>query len=225
VRSVTHCPKCGSERIAFAHDEAPPWAKAWTKCFACGKRWNLDGGLPKGTSDDESTEEGDVTPPPKRTGEDIVKLVMDLSRPRKPGPKVKPIETKETTMRPRCTKGKCQDESADDSVRCPKHRDEQRASNARFQGRSTPAVGKPKRSYTRRIPLGGGTASNALSTLPAKLAYATITLAEPRTVNAQPARSMDLDGNVLTVLDGLIAQRESELVMLRGTKEILERHG
>jgi len=49
-------------------------------------------------------------------------------------------------------------------------------------------------------------------------------LAEPKVLNGVP-RQMDLDGNVLTVIDGLIQQREAELVSLRGTREILERHG
>lgn len=155
------CPKCGSLNIAGAPDEAPPWATQWTKCFACGKRWNLEGGQPKTTGEDDDTEELDVSTSPKRTGEDIVKLVMDLSRQSKPGPKAGPIDTKEMTMRPRCTKGSCEDESAEDSVRCPKHRDLQRAQNAKFQGRAVshaPTVDpvKLKRKYTRRIPLGGG---------------------------------------------------------------------
>ena len=48
-----------------------------------------------------------------------------------------------------CTKGSCQDEAASDSVRCPKHRDEQKARNAKYQGRSSAAA---TRSYTKRQP-------------------------------------------------------------------------
>lgn len=221
---MTQCPKCGSERIAFAHDEAPAWAKKWTKCFACGKRWNLDGGPPKTARDteEEAPDAIDDRPVPvKRTGEDIVKLVMNLSRQRKPGPKAKPISPKENTMA-RCTKGKCPEEAADDSVRCSKHRDEQRASNAKYQGRMLPDAGRPKRKYTRRQPLGGGT---AVSTVPAKRANAPIVLADPTMVNATPARGLDLNGNAVTVLDAFIDKTESDLATLRGARDIMLRQG
>jgi len=155
VRDVTRCPKCGSQRIAFAHDEAPAWATQWTKCFACGKRWNLNGGPPTGRSEDDEESERTSVTPQKRTGDDLVKLVMDVSRQRNPGPRVEPSERKEQTMA-KCTKGSCQDDAADDSVLCPKHRDQKARSNAKYQGRMQPDSGRVKRKYTRRTPLGGG---------------------------------------------------------------------
>lgn len=194
------CPKCGSSRIVLAPDEAPPWATSWTKCFACGKRWNLEGGQPKTKGDEEGTEELDVSTSPKRTGEDIVKLVMDLSR------KQPAVLKKETTMVPTCNRPNCTQPRADDSVRCVRHRDAQKRSNENYAKLHPPAKAKKERAPT----------------LPATRSHAPITLAEPRIVNPAPGRAMNLDGNVLTVLDGLIATREAELVMLRGTKEILE---
>lgn len=206
------CPKCGSEATYSAREEAPAWAKAWTKCMACGKRWDLAGPVPSASEEDDDDPPERTT---KRSGADLVALVMRVAQ-SQPAP-----STKETTMA-KCSKQKCSNEAADDSVRCVKHRDAQRASNEKFQRRA----GKPTRTYTRRTPLGvGGTALSVGATMPSMRTHAPISLAEPTIVNGHPPRRVDLDGNVLTVLDGLIAQRETELAMLRGTKEILERHG
>lgn len=214
TRAPVTCPKCGSARIALAPDEAPAWATQWTKCYACGKRWNLDGGPPKrGTEDAEDRGVHTTRLLPKRTGGDLVKLVMDLSR------TPPAAQTKENAMS-KCSIASCHDEAADDSVRCPTHRDQQRAYNAKYQGRAAPKTGNPKQKYTRRNPLGGGT---AVSTLPAKRASAPITLAEPKIVNATPGRRMDLNGNVLTLLDTFIVTLETDLATLRGAREIMER--
>ena len=208
MRDVTKCPKCGSARIACAADEAPPWATHWTKCFACGKRWNL-GGPPRKiqeeTEDHADRKSAEHDPRPKRSGEDLVRLVMQVAR------EHQATQKKETTMA-RCTKGSCPDEAADDSVRCPKHRDMQRASNEHYQGRAGSAAGKPKRKYTRRLPL-GGTRSTAVATI------------EPKVVSATPVRRADLNGNVLTVLDVLLQKMASDTAAVERTKELLERHG
>lgn len=180
--------------------------------MACGKRWDLAGPALS------ANEEADDPPQrfPKRSGADLIARVMSVA-------KAQPATQKnETAMdKNKCTKPSCHNEAAEDSVLCPKHRDAQRASNEKFKGRA----GKPKRTYTRRNSLGGGTALSVEATMPATRTHAPITLAEPTIVNGHPPRRVDLDGQVLTVLDGLIAQRETELAMLRGTKEILERHG
>lgn len=211
------CPKCGSERIALAHEEAPPWAKSWTKCFACGKRWNLDGGPPKGKWDtDEDAEDLDETPAPvKLAGDDLVSKIMSLAR------NPQPIQKKEKPMKGMiCTKKNCGAPAADDSVRCPKHRDMQRAHNAKFQGRTLPASATLKRKYTRRTPQGGGTDQTVVATLPAKRAAAPIVLAEPQEINPRPSTK----GSRLFSLERGIEQCEADLVILRSAKEILERH-
>lgn len=209
------CPKCGSGNAIPAPDEAPPWATSYMKCFACGKRWNQAGRPPKWIGDeaDEDAEDEACEPPvPTRSGEDLVALVMKAAQ------TPPAIHRKEGTMA-RCRRGSCRDEAADDSVQCPKHRDLQRAANAKYNGRMLSEAGTPKRKSTGRHPLSG---SATIPALPSIRAHAPITTAEPRLVNATPARPMDLDGTVFTVIDELIHQREQELVMLRGTKELLE---
>lgn len=203
TRAPVTCPKCGSARIALAPDEAPAWATQWTKCYACGKRWNLDGGPPKqGTADAEDSGVHTTRLLPKRTGDDIVKLVMDLSR------TPPSAQTKENAMA-KCSKASCHDEAADDSVRCPTHRDQQRAYNAKYQGRAAPDGGSVTRTDTKRRGRGASTA---------------IAVVEPKGRSATPCRRMDLNGNVLTLLDTFIVTLETELATLRGAKEIVERH-
>ena len=118
----------------------------------------------------------------------------------------------------RCTKGKCPDDAAEDSVRCPKHRDEQRARNAKFNGRADP--GKSTRKYVRRRQpdqFAEVAIIHAKGTAP-------ITLAEPTIVNP-PARSLGLNGQPVTIMDSVIARLQGDLQTLLAAKEVMERHG
>ena len=185
------------------------------KCFACGKRWNLGGPPPKIHEDAEDSVDitiADSSIPRKRTGDDIVKLVMDLSR-------KQPAKQEEETPMGWSEEAREQHKKKMKDIWAKK-----RAGGGTAAPTPTGST-KPKRKYTFVNRQPAGEPSAPVPQLPAKRPHAPITLAEPTLLDAPPARRMDLDGNVLTVLDGLIAQRESELVMLRGTKEILERHG
>lgn len=164
----------------------------------------------------------ETTPEPARprpTADDLISRVMSVAAHHPATPKKEP-QKKEKIMA-RCTKGQCPDEAAEDSVRCPKHRDMQRAYTAKFQGRALPAGGKPKRKYTRRQPVGSA-APTAVALVPAKRANAPIVLAEPTIVNGKPVRHADLDGNVLTILDAAIQTYASDHAALVRAKEILE---
>jgi hypothetical protein len=142
--------------------------------------------------------------PPKRSGDELVALVMRVAQQH-------PSEqTKETTMSPRtnCSKKGCGEAAAEDSVHCPRHRDMQRAANARYQGRSVPVAEKTTPpATTRRI----GSASMAVATI------------APQARTAATMRRLDLNGNALTVLDQFIGKFSADLAMLQGAKEILER--
>lgn len=72
------CPKCGSKNVSHAPEEAPAWAKSWTKCFACGKRWNLDGGPP--TSEDDERADDLITKVLKTAREQASKKEFVMSR-------------------------------------------------------------------------------------------------------------------------------------------------
>jgi len=122
-----------------------------------------------------------------------------------------------------CTKNNCPDEAASDSVRCPKHRDQQRIANAKSQGRTLPDAAASPRRYTRRIPLSVPD-SKAVAPMPATRT-APITLAEPTIVNGSQGRRMDLDGEEVSVLDSFIGKLEVDLQILHAAKEVMERHG
>lgn len=100
--------------------------------------------------------------------------------------------------RPRCTKKSCPDESAEDSVRCPKHRDMQRAQNAKYLGR---ALTSPTRTYTKK------STTEAMPT--------------HHTTMPVPARRVDLNGNALTLMDRAITSLEIELATLKSAREIM----
>jgi hypothetical protein len=163
--------------------------------------------------DDEDVEEIEAVtePEPRRpTEEDLVSSVMNVVR------NHSAVQKKEKPMA-RCSKGLCPEEAAEDSVRCPKHRDMQRLSNAKSQGRALPEDGKTTRTYTKRP-------STQLVTtpapLPAKRAHAPIVLAEPTIVNP-PTNGHNV---ALPAIYDLITQLEADLATLRGAKDILERH-
>ena len=79
------CPKCDSTNVIAAPDEAPPRARQWMKCWACGNRWDHAGAMPT-TDDDENDAEQDdesMDPPPvrrKRTVDEVMDLVMSQVR-------------------------------------------------------------------------------------------------------------------------------------------------
>lgn len=183
----------------------PPWANKWTKCFACGKRWNLDGGPPKRKPDehDERAEEVALIPPARiDRSQDIVALVMRAAR-EQPA-QTQPI--KETSMSGpasqdrRCTEflkigTRCASGAKKGSDVCQRH----------FDKRTEKAPAQPA------------------TTLPAKRAAAPIVLADPTIINPTPI------GNgyspALPALNDLIATFEANLVTLRAAREIAERHG
>lgn len=139
--------------------------------------------------------------------------------------KMAQLPKRETIMKgTTCTKGTCAEEAAEDSVQCPTHRDAQRASNEKFQGRE----GRPKRKYTRRTAAVVVEVPAKLPTqAPAHRVSAPITLAEPTVVNGNGhgTRGVDLDGNAVLVLDRFIQQYDGDVATLRRAREILARHG
>ena len=204
--------------MCAAPDEAPAWARQWTKCFSCGKRWDLAGSAPREEVDEDENEEETDTRSAEFVADDLVALVMQVAR-------GAPAEQKLERIMAKCTKNNCPSDAAADSVRCPKHRDMQRVQNAQYKGRALPPGGK-RRKYTRRIPLGGigGTVSTAGATMPATRT-APITMAEPTIVNGSQGRRMDLDGEEVSVLDSFIGKLEVDLQILHAAKEVMERHG
>jgi hypothetical protein len=168
--------------------------------------------------EDDETEP--LTPEPtKRSSEELAASIMNVVAQHPAGQK------KETTMMPNtlCSKKLCGELKAEDSVMCPHHRDIKKRSNDKYQGRpvETTPIYKPRRKYTfhTRQPKASTPAS---AQLPAKRSTAPITLAEPRIVNSTPTRSVDLNGNAVTVLDSFIGKLQADLVTLQGAKEILE---
>lgn len=213
------CPKCDSKNVIRAEDEAPAWAKMYMKCFACGNRWDLAGPAPKCKQRDEEegqAETDELEPAPvKLGGDDLVSRVMSGAR-HQPVP-----DKKETTMGTpqhlckeivrtgtRCTTGR-----AKGSDYCQRHL----AKREQGTAPTLPDAGTPKRTYTRRIPLGGGT---AVSTLPAKRSSAPIVLAEPTMINPPLIGNGHVAG-----IDALIGKFETDLATLRRAKELMERVG
>ena len=135
----------------------------------------------------------------------------------------------QTTMPPllpkRCNKKTCDNPKAPDSVSCEFHRDQKKAANQVWKDRQAQGLPKRKPGRKPRTPEPETPAATPPKEAWVRTRRPPITLAEPVLLNAPPARRMDLDGNVGTVLDGLIQQHEAELAMLRGTKDILERQG
>ncbi len=214
MRDITKCPKCGSQRIAFAHEEAPPWAKSWTKCFACGNRWNLDGGPQKGKpdADDESTEAVEYMPPKVDRSQDLIALVMKTAREQQP---VTLQSTKEPVM----------SGPPDDSRRCR----EILKSGTRCVSGCKKGEDVCQRHFDKRVGvkrkkrMGGGTAPTAVATVPATRAAAPIVMADPTIIN--PPTNGHGQTMALSGIEELISRYETDLATLRGAKEILERHG
>lgn len=95
-----------------------------------------------------------------------------------------------------CTKGLCENEAAEDSVMCPKHRDLKKAMNARYQGKD----GKPKRAYHRRA----------------------VVAQEPGPCPGPvPGEVVPVPAGALADLDEAIAARKADLAVLERAKEIL----
>lgn len=217
---MSACPKCDSKNVIRADDEAPGWARQYMKCFACGNRWDLAGPPPKGKgeSDEDTTEELAFDQVPhKRTGDDIVNLVMNLSRHRPPA------QTKETKMKGQtCTEKRCNKEAAEDSVKCLEHRDQQRQRNVNYQRGVSPKIdpGTGKRKYTFRTRPPAG-ARTAVWNVPAKRPRASIVAADPTVIN--PRSIGNGHHSALPAIDSLIGKFEADLATLRGAKEILER--
>lgn len=203
MASLTNCPKCGSERIAFAHEEAPPWATKWTKCFACGKRWNLDGGPPKRkpNDDDEPIEAVEIAPPADRS-RDIVALVMKAAR-EQPA-QTQPI--KEQAMSGPASQDRRCSEILKSGTRC--------GSGAR---KASDVCQRHFDKRSEKVP------AKSLTTLPAKRATAPIVLADPTILNPVPIGREH--SPAMPALNDLIASFESHLVTLRAAREIVERHG
>jgi hypothetical protein len=114
------------------------------------------------------------------------------------------LTTKEPMMNEHCNNPNCAEPKAPDSVKCVRHRDQQKRANenyARLHPKGKPA--KPAQ-------------------LPAKRIHASITLSEPRIVNSTPASSVDLNGNAVTVLNSFINKLTDDLATLQGAKDILE---
>lgn len=112
------CPKCESLNVCAAPDEAPAWAREWTKCFACGKRWDQAGAAPRVSDDDEVDDLEEDPPPVKRTRDDLVALIMKTARETAQQPKEAAM-----AVGGECTKKSCGEPAAPDSVKCAKHRD------------------------------------------------------------------------------------------------------
>ena len=76
------CPKCESKNVVAAPDEAPRAALQWMKCFACGKRWDQSGRMLRELNEENDREHGEVIEmkPVKRSGDDLVALVMKVAR-------------------------------------------------------------------------------------------------------------------------------------------------
>lgn len=204
MASITNCPKCGSERIAFAHEEAPPWANKWTKCFACGKRWNLDGGPPKRkpNENEEGGEAVDFTPPAKLDrSQDIVALVMKAARTQAETP-----PTKEPVM----------SGPAPDSRRCR----EILKKGTRCVSGVRKGEDVCKYHFEKRL---SAKPTKTVTTLPARRATSPIVMADPTILEPVPIGRAD--SPELPQINNLIALFEKNLVTLRGAKELIELHG
>lgn len=124
------------------------------------------------------------------------------------------VETKTVpSERARCTKGKCQDFAADDSVRCPYHRDMKKAMNDRFKNKGQPSHDKPKRKYTRRA---------LTPPFPPVAGRAPIALAEPRIIKPRQITHANGDRSVLSMIDTLLLQLGEDTSVLLRAKELLE---
>jgi len=193
------CPKCESSNVCGAPDEAPAWAQQWTKCFACGKRWDQAGPAPRQTEDEEELDELEDPPPVKRTGAELVALVMNVAK----------ATRKEGMMRAQCTKKGCEAESAIDSVKCPHHRDQQRAKNE--------AYGRLKRGLPPLAQTGTPTKRGR----PAK--KTAVALRPPEAVVVAPVNGFTLDGTLDQMLDQAIERCKEDVVVLERARAVLGR--
>lgn len=71
------CPKCGSVNVVSARDEAPPAARNYVKCWACGKRWDQSGIIGRGTEGKADEDEPESL---TRSADDLIDLVMNVAR-------------------------------------------------------------------------------------------------------------------------------------------------
>lgn len=120
----------------------------------------------------------------------------------------------------RCTTRGCQDAAADDSVKCPRHRDIQRVKNANYQGRPVPV--SPLKSVTA----GGGQRStpNGKPGRPKKLPAPVVSVPAMRELETLPTpRPVALRGDVLSILDAAIVSASEDVQALERTREILSR--
>jgi len=112
-----------------------------------------------------------------------------------------------------CTRKGCHADAASDSVQCPKHRDQQRAANARFQGRPLVLAPSAQSKAVQKVAQGGARHTR----MPARVTA--ISNGTLRTVN-QPAG----DCARFVEINRVMHQLQDDLDTLARTKAILMQH-
>lgn len=200
-----NCPKCGSMVIDDFGDE---------RCFNCGRRPNAEPDrVPEPDEPIELNSAGRLEiSRHKRSADEVIDQVMKAVRAKRSQPKLEEEEeSMGSAMEGTCSKKNCDEPAAPNSVRCVKHRDEQRASNEAYRARKAEEAGKAAPKKRGRKPK---------ASVPAIVTPKTAARTDgPAEISVLPPAGPD----AVRGLDAAIERMRTDLASLERAREIIQR--